>query len=112
MSIENEIIEECSDILTMFNFIPEQFGIYKLKNEFNTLENDAILTSYCPDNFNEWSLKEKRKVELTYLSSDGIIRKVAPLMEYKDNYYPYLAFLAGSNYLVGENIKDFKIDRS
>ena len=35
--------------------------IINLKNEFNTLENDAILTSYCPDNFNEWSLKEKRK---------------------------------------------------
>lgn len=26
-------LEECSDILTMFNFIPEQFGIYKLKKK-------------------------------------------------------------------------------
>ena len=25
-------LEECSDILTMFNFIPEQFGRYKLKS--------------------------------------------------------------------------------
>ena len=26
-------VEECSDILTMFNFIPEQFGRYKLKSK-------------------------------------------------------------------------------
>lgn len=26
-------LEECSDILTMFNFIPEQFGRYKLKSK-------------------------------------------------------------------------------
>ena len=30
-------------------------------------------------------------------SSDGIIRKVAPILEYKGNYYPYLTFLAGGN---------------
>lgn len=32
-----------------------------LKNYYSTLEHDAILTSYCPDNFKEWSLNEKRK---------------------------------------------------
>lgn len=26
-------VEDCSDILTLFNFIPEQFGRYKLKNK-------------------------------------------------------------------------------
>ncbi len=30
-------------------------------------------------------------------SSDGIIRKVAPVLEYKGKYYPYLTFLAGGN---------------
>lgn len=32
-----------------------------LKDYFKTLENDAYLTSFCQDNFNEWSLNEKRK---------------------------------------------------
>lgn len=42
-------------------------------------------------------------------NSDGIIRKVAPLVVYKDKYYPYLAFKAGSNYITGEDIKSYKI---
>ena len=45
-------------------------------------------------------------------NNDGIIRKVAPLMEYKDSYYPYLAFGAGINYLAGESVKDISIDKS
>ena len=32
-----------------------------LKDYYPTLENDTFLTTYCPDNFNEWSSKEKRK---------------------------------------------------
>ena len=45
-------------------------------------------------------------------NSDGIIRKIAPIMEYKNNYYPYLAFNAGSDYLAKEDLKDFVIDKS
>lgn len=44
-------------------------------------------------------------------NSDGIIRKVAPLMEYRGHYYPYLAFGASSNYLAEENVKNFTIDK-
>lgn len=44
-------------------------------------------------------------------NSDGIIRKVAPIMEYRGHYYPYLAFGASSNYLAEENLKDFVIDK-
>ena len=45
-------------------------------------------------------------------NNDGIIRKVAPLMEYKNNYYPYLAFRAGSDYLAKTEIKDITINKS
>ena len=37
-------------------------------------------------------------------NSDGIIRKVAPVLEYKGKYYPYLTFLAGVN-VKGVNVK-------
>jgi len=43
-------------------------------------------------------------------SDDGIIRKVAPLVVYKDNYYPFLAFKAGSDYITTEDIRSYKID--
>ena len=42
-------------------------------------------------------------------NNDGIIRKVAPLVAYKENYYPYLAFKAGSNYLMAHNVDSYKI---
>ena len=32
-----------------------------LKDYYPSLENDAYLITYCPDNYSEWSLKEKRK---------------------------------------------------
>ena len=59
-------------------------------------------------------LDGKVKVGLTNVirNSDGIIRKIAPLMVYKDNYYPYLAFMAGSNYVEGHDVKDINIDKS
>lgn len=44
-------------------------------------------------------------------NNDGIIRKIAPIMEYKGKLYPYLAFEAGSNYLVGEKTNSFDIDK-
>lgn len=44
-------------------------------------------------------------------NSDGIIRKVAPILEYKGNYYPYLTFGAGSNYLSNTNKQQFEIDK-
>ena len=44
-------------------------------------------------------------------NNDGIIRKVAPLMEYKNGYYPYLSFAAGNNEL-SKNSKNITIDKS
>ena len=45
-------------------------------------------------------------------NSDGIIRKVAPLMAYKDKYYPYLAFKAGCDYIASEDVKKVHVNKS
>lgn len=45
-------------------------------------------------------------------NNDGIIRKVAPVMEYKDAYYPYLAFKAGADYIANKKIKGVTIDKN
>ena len=44
-------------------------------------------------------------------NNDGIIRKVAPLMAYKGNYYPYLAFKVGCNSAYKRNMKAVFIDK-
>ncbi|MCQ2739563.1 MAG: diguanylate cyclase [bacterium] len=43
-------------------------------------------------------------------NEDGIIRKVAPIMSYKDKYYPYLSFAVGNDCLRADNTK-FVIDK-
>ena len=43
-------------------------------------------------------------------ASDGILREITPIMMYKDNYYPYLSFKAGADYIEQKNAKDFVID--
>ena len=45
-------------------------------------------------------------------NSDGIIRKVAPIMEYKDEFYPYLTFKAGADYLLQQSDNSFTIDKN
>lgn len=44
-------------------------------------------------------------------NSDGIIRKVAPIMKYKDDFYPYLAFKVGCNVLENKDLKNITIDK-
>ncbi len=44
-------------------------------------------------------------------NSDGILRKISPLIEYKGKHYPYLSFIAASNYIEGKNVKDIIIDK-
>ena len=45
-------------------------------------------------------------------NSDGIIRNIAPLMIYKDKFYPYLTFKAGADYLKQEPDNNFTIDKN
>ena len=47
-----------------------------------------------------------------FRNSDGIIRNVSPLMVYKNDYYPYLSFKAAANYMAGENVDKFTIDKN
>ena len=44
-------------------------------------------------------------------NQDGIIRDIAPILKYKDNYYPYLSFEVGSNYINTSDTKDFTVDK-
>ena len=45
-------------------------------------------------------------------NSDGIIRNIAPIMMYKDQYYPYLTFKAGADYIAQKQEKNFIIDNN
>ena len=45
-------------------------------------------------------------------SNDGIIRKLPPIMSYKDKYYPHLTFVAAVNSVTGKKVKDFSIDKN
>ena len=47
-----------------------------------------------------------------FRSEDGIIRNIAPVMLYKDKYYPYLTFKAGADYLGKNNNEPFEIDKN
>ncbi len=45
-------------------------------------------------------------------NSDGIIRNIAPIMVYKDKYYPYLTFKAGADYIAQKQETSFTIDKN
>lgn len=45
-------------------------------------------------------------------SNDGIIRQVAPLMEYKGKYYPNLTFGAAYKQLTGKALKEITLDKN
>ena len=43
-------------------------------------------------------------------SGDGILRTVAPIVTYKDNFYPYVSFKAAADYIEQQSVKDFDIN--
>lgn len=45
-------------------------------------------------------------------SGDGILRSIAPVVTYKDNYYPYLSFKAASDYIRQKQDSNFVINAS
>ena len=45
-------------------------------------------------------------------NQDGIIRDVAPILKYKNNYYPYLSFGVGSNYVNASDTKEFTVNKN
>ena len=92
--------------------LPERLKIHVINNS-----NVDYATKYsfrnCRGILNE-ILEGNANVGITNVirSNDGIIRKVAPIVRYKNNDYPYLSFNLGSNYILGENIKEFVIDKN
>ena len=92
--------------------LPERLSVdlenkskFKLKNKYNFSNCRPILSELINGNVHIGITNVMR-------SNDGIIRKVAPLMKYKNKYYPYLSFQAGCNYLVGKEVKNISIDKS
>ncbi len=43
-------------------------------------------------------------------SEDGIIRNIAPLLIYKDKFYPFMSFKTGADYIAQKNETNFEID--
>ena len=74
-----------------------------LKSKYNFINCRPILDGL---------INGKVKIGMTNVmrSSDGIIRNVAPVMVYKDKYYPYLTFKAGADYLAQKNETSFVIN--
>ena len=74
-----------------------------LKSKYNFINCRPILDGL---------INGKVKIGMTNVmrSSDGIIRNVAPVMVYKDKFYPYLTFKAGADYLAQKNETSFVIN--
>ncbi len=75
----------------------------KIKAEFSNCR--PILAELINGNVNIGSTNAQR-------SSDGIIRKLSPIVEYKDDYYPLLSFSAASHYVAGKDFKDYVINKN
>lgn len=102
--------EQTTDVRLPIN-LPERLAL-NIDNKSNINLNGKYSFSNCRSILPEL-LNGKVHIGITNVirNSDGIIRKVAPIMEYRNHYYPYLAFEASSNYISGEDTKDFKIDK-
>lgn len=92
--------------------LPEKL---KLKVENNSNVNFSTKYNYtnCRTILNEL-LQGNAHIGITNVmrSSDGIIRKVSPLLMYKGEYYPYLSFGAGLNYLAQKDVKEIIINQN
>lgn len=93
--------------------LPERLAVYVENNSKNvSFENKykftncrSILPSLLNGDVNVGMTNVMR-------NNDGIIRNIAPLMIYKDNYYPYLTFKAASDYIQQKSEKSFVIDKN
>ena len=92
--------------------LPERLSV-NLENNSKIKISDKYLFTNCRPILSG-ILNGRTHVGMTNVirNDDGIIRKVAPLMMYKDKYYPYLSFLAGSNYLTNSEVKNCQIDNN
>ncbi len=98
-----------SDLRTPID-LPERLAI-NLENESKINIKDKYSYTNCRAIL-EGLINGKVNIAATNVirSNDGIIRSVAPLMEYKGNYYPYLSFKAAIDNVVGKNVNKMKIN--
>lgn len=92
--------------------LPNRLAI-NLENDSNINFAEKYEFSNCRPILSEL-MNGKVNVGMTNIlrNSDGIIRNVAPIMQYQNKYYPYLTFKAGADYLAEKPVKDFTIDKN
>ncbi len=117
-----ETMNKYDNIYTGLNFDNQEFEVRKpadlperiklnidnkssvnFKNKYNFTNCRVILQELLNGNVQVGLTNVRR-------SGDGIIRAVAPIMIYKEDYYPYLSFKAGSDYLRLNRDNNFVID--
>jgi len=116
-----DVMNRYSNIYTAMNFddqpsdvripieLPERLSV-NLENKSNIDLNKRKFTNCRP--VMPQLLNGDVNIAMTNIlrNKDGIIRNVAPLMIYKDKYYPYLSFKAAADYLAQKPEKDFVLD--
>ncbi len=117
-----ETMNKYNNIYTGINFDNQEYDVRKPENlpervalnidnksnvDFKKKYNFANCRMILPE-----LLNGNVKIGLTNVkrSGDGIIRSVSPVLVYKDKYYPYLSFKAGSDYLKMKDDNNFVID--
>ncbi len=117
-----ETMNKYNNIYTGLNFDNQEFDVRKpesLPERISlSIDNKSSVDFKKKYNFSNCRmilselLNGKVNVGLTNVkrSNDGIIRAIAPILVYKDKYYPYLSFKAGSDYLRMNNNNSFIID--
>ena len=117
-----ETMNKYNNIYTGLNFDNQEFDVRKPENLPErislSIDNKSSVDFKKKYNFSNCRmilselLNGKVNVGLTNVkrSNDGIIRAIAPILVYKDKYYPYLSFKAGSDYLRMNNNNSFIID--
>ena len=92
--------------------LPERLAV-NIDNQSNTDISKKYGFSNCRSILNEL-INGKVYIGMTNVmrSSDGIIRNVAPILEYRGKYYPYLTFLAGGNIVSKVPQNSFVIDKN
>ncbi len=92
--------------------LPERLAV-KLENDSNVDFNRKYRFSNCRPILASL-IDGKANIGMTNVmrNNDGIIRNIAPLMIYKDNYYPYLSFKAASDYLTGSPETGYVINKN
>ena len=123
-NFDNQFIETLNkhdNIYVGINFDNREFDVRqpidlpdKLKVNVNNTSNVKFLKySNCRPIMSDLLKSESVNVVSTNVErdEDGILRKIPPILQYKDNFYSYLGFQVGADFL-SENNKQFYVDRN